>query len=135
MLHLLFFVTKEEKFIRANKSTIKMIACFKALCFVCEGVSEGVVYIALDDCIYMLYYFFCIEGLMSNVLLCKRPCIHSHRFYEKTVMCVIFSQAKLLLTFKVSYVDKNHRMLACLKHFLFLRRKKANNAAFSSYSL
>lgn len=56
MLHLLFFVTKEEKFIRANKSTIKMIACFKALCFVCEGVSEGVVYIALDDCIYMYIY-------------------------------------------------------------------------------
>ena len=83
MLHLLFFVNKEEKFIRANKSTIKMIACFKAICFVCGGVSEGVVYIAMDDCIYVLYYFFCIEGLMSNVLLCN---VSTHRFYEKTVM-------------------------------------------------
>ena len=69
-----------------------MLACFKAICFVCGGVSEGVVYIAMDDCIYVLYYFFCIEGLMSTVFFFyTRDHVFIHTGFMKKPLCTIRS--------------------------------------------
>ena len=72
-----------------------MIACFKAICFVCGGVSEGVVYIAMDDCIYVWYYFFCIEGLMNNVLFfyTDHVLLTQVLWKNRYVQYVVFSQA------------------------------------------